>query len=149
MNKSCLLCGNTYHSTNADRIYCSVTCRKANYYKNNREKCIRSAKRYEENNLEKTRQYHVKYRRDNKQKLKDYNLKRNYGLTLDQYNKMSQDQNDRCAICSVRTKLYVDHCHKTNKVRGLLCNRCNRSIGQFEDSPKILLAAITYLRETA
>jgi hypothetical protein len=41
----------------------------------------------------------------------------------------------------------VDHNHSSGKVRGLLCNRCNRAIGMFEDSPELLLSAISYLQD--
>ena len=79
-------------------------------------------------------------------------LKSKYGLTEDQHNEMIKNQNGACAICNStdtgieRTKkLSIDHCHKTNKVRGLLCNWCNQGLGHFRDSPELLLNAIKYL----
>jgi hypothetical protein len=51
-----------------------------------------------------------------------------------------------CAICNVATdKLVVDHCHKTNKVRGVLCSSCNLGLGKFKDSLELLEAAMLYL----
>lgn len=58
-------------------------------------------------------------------------LKRHFGITLEQYERMVKQQKGRCKICRKKTKrtLAVDHCHKTKKVRGLLCDFCNRSLG--------------------
>lgn len=50
-----------------------------------------------------------------------------------------------CAICGVKTKLFVDHDHKSEKVRGLLCNHCNLGLGHFRDSPLLLEFARAYL----
>lgn len=50
-----------------------------------------------------------------------------------------------CMICGAVEKLVVDHDHKTNKVRGMLCNHCNRGLGHFRDNQQTLLKAIDYL----
>lgn len=67
-----------------------------------------------------------------------HTLKRAYGLSVEQFEQMRLDQNGLCAICHQepphgRQGLVVDHDHKTGKVRGLLCNSCNRLLGSFED----------------
>lgn len=80
-------------------------------------------------------------------------LKRRYGITYEEYEILLTDQNFGCAICkgshsnNKRTsgKLFVDHCHTTGRVRGLLCSRCNHALGQFDDSPEKLKNAINYL----
>ena len=75
-------------------------------------------------------------------------LKRNYGITIEQYDALLVKQNGLCAICqnvSGRKKLSVDHDHQTGKVRGLLCNPCNLSLGGFKDRSKLLAQAIIYL----
>lgn len=51
----------------------------------------------------------------------------------------------KCMICGAKEKLVVDHDHSTNKVRGLLCNHCNRGLGHFRDNQETLLKAIDYL----
>ena len=63
------------------------------------------------------------------------------------YNAMWLAQDGKCAICrQVCIKaLAVDHCHKTGKIRGLLCMRCNTALGMFKDDPALLLKAIEYL----
>lgn len=78
-------------------------------------------------------------------------LKMKYGIELETYEKMYQEQNQLCLICQQpeqrtrNTFLAVDHCHETNVVRGLLCSHCNRALGLFRDSVKILQSAINYL----
>lgn len=83
---------------------------------------------------------------------KNARLKSKYGITLADYNKMLWSQGGKCAICCVAEPtssdpLHVDHCHATNKVRGLLCRSCNISLGNFRDDPAILEAAAAYLRK--
>lgn len=79
------------------------------------------------------------------------NLKR-YGLTLDEYERLLQQQGHRCAICR-RSKsggrgkrMHVDHDHSSKRIRGLLCHGCNTGLGAFCESPAILLAALNYLQ---
>lgn len=86
-----------------------------------------------------------------KVKAKSSYLKRFYGIDLKQYNELLTKQNEVCAICLEKEKiknqsLAVDHCHKTNKVRGLLCFNCNISIGKLRDSEINLTRAISYLK---
>lgn len=79
--------------------------------------------------------------------------KRQYGITVDDYNRMLATQNDGCGICGVKTPgnrtkhFHVDHCHSTGKVRGLLCHKCNRALGLFSDNVDVLLQAAKYLSE--
>jgi hypothetical protein len=79
-------------------------------------------------------------------------LKRIFNITLEEYNALSIKQNHKCAICKEEEIYYrnkvlcVDHDHTTGKIRGLLCNRCNRSIGLLKDSIEILENAIKYLK---
>ena len=65
---------------------------------------------------------------------------------------MAKRQNYKCAICDKipepygnHTKLVIDHCHEKNKIRSLLCDKCNKGLGHFQDSIKNLQNAIKYL----
>jgi hypothetical protein len=75
-------------------------------------------------------------------------LKRNFGLTLDDYDRMLEEQGGGCAICGDppgQTALHVDHCHETGVVRGLLCFRCNSALGNLRDDPDIITLALVYV----
>ena len=91
-----------------------------------------------------------KYRADNPKKYRDSKLKTDYGISLEQYNIMLEKQKGVCSICykpEVGKALAVDHCHRTLVVRGLLCQKCNTSLGKMEDSPDRLRRAAAYLEE--
>lgn len=79
-------------------------------------------------------------------------LKRFYGINLQEYNKMLKNQQGTCKICNSKPKykksLSVDHCHKTGKVRGLLCGDCNTGLGKFRDNIDSLKNAIKYLKDS-
>lgn len=78
-------------------------------------------------------------------------LKKKYGITPEQFDEMVENQAGVCAICagpledSRGFRPHVDHSHKTGKVRGILCGRCNHGIGHFRDDPAIIIAALAYL----
>jgi len=82
-------------------------------------------------------------------------LERTYGITPEDYNQMLKEQDGRCAIClgddpkspKRVNHWYIDHCHTTGKIRGLLCNACNRALGNFGDSIETLENAILYLKK--
>jgi len=91
---------------------------------------------------------------ENKEKVKSKNrkadLKRRFGITIEKYNQMLKQQNNVCCICGkkciTKKRLCVDHCHNTNKVRGLLCRKCNSGLGHFKDNKDILVSALEYLK---
>lgn len=75
-------------------------------------------------------------------------IKTAYGISKEQYDNMLADQDNRCAICNdFMPRPYVDHCHSNNKVRGLLCMKCNTGLGQFRDDIKIMNSAIQYIEK--
>lgn len=77
---------------------------------------------------------------------------RRHGLTPELYQTLLQSQGGVCAICSSppgEQHLYVDHCHASGRVRGLLCPRCNHGLGHFKDSTERLYAAVRYLQRDA
>lgn len=85
---------------------------------------------------------------------RQYWLKSQYGLNLEDYNNLVKEQNHKCAICGIdevdsfKGLLFVDHCHTTGKIRGLLCHHCNTALGKFKDSESILMKAIEYVRKS-
>lgn len=102
---------------------------------------------------------YTKHRRESKSGEKPYDkrtchLDRVYGISKEDYDRMLKEQNNRCAICLSDdpkspkrvNHWYIDHCHNTGKVRGLLCNACNRAIGNLGDDISNLQRAIEYLQ---
>ena len=73
--------------------------------------------------------------------------KNSYGLTKEAYELMRKEQKNRCKICNTKffKTPHVDHCHKSGKIRGLLCFYCNNGLGIFKDNPMFLLEAARYL----
>lgn len=90
---------------------------------------------------------------DNPEKHKDIRLKSIYGISLKEYKDMYDSQDGKCAICGTHKPSYgkgglsVDHCHKTGKVRKLLCTPCNAALGKFKDNVQNLENAVKYLLE--
>ena len=104
-------------------------------------------------------EYGRKWYQRNKDKVRNTQFKLKYGITLKEYNSLSEAQNHVCAICGKPAqektgyseegsrRLVVDHDHEFGYTRGLLCGKCNRGIGMFEDNIEFLKAAIKYLEE--
>lgn len=88
---------------------------------------------------------------------REWALNRKFKITSEDYNQILQSQNGACAICcqeethvyrsGKKKELAVDHCHKTNRIRGLLCFNCNQALGRFKDDPERMKRAIEYLRK--
>ena len=92
------------------------------------------------------------WNKNNPDKVKDIRrknkLKQKYGITVDEYDKMFEEQNGVCYLCGNthdRRHLNVDHCHTTGKIRKLLCDKCNMALGLVNDSKELLTKMIGYL----
>jgi len=119
----------------------------AEYRENNEEQYRESSRRYYESNKEQRKVSRRKYYENNKERFRGYNLKKEYGITLEEYKDMVKMQNSKCLICGEFEEiLCVDHCHKSDEVRGLLCGPCNMGLGGFKDNPSLLEEAAAYLR---
>jgi len=111
--------------------------RREQYLKHkNKEKAAREI--YYSKNKKEILERQQKYNKENPIKRKNAMLKYEYGITLDDYNKMFNEQEGKCAICQrhqneLTRTLCVDHDHKTNKVRALLCVTCNTDVSVVEN----------------
>lgn len=80
---------------------------------------------------------------------RENNLKHRYGIDQKEYDAILKSQGNKCKICNTEHSghkpLCVDHCHNSTRVRGLLCKKCNTSLGLLREDPKIMLNAILYL----
>lgn len=85
------------------------------------------------------------------------NLQRSFGISLDEYLQKFKNQNGACAICQepetttgkagTLRRLAVDHCHNSEKIRELLCSRCNKALGAVKDNVELLKKMIAYLEK--
>lgn len=137
----------------------------AAYYRNNRDKYRRTPEQQAEHNARRRAKYaasadirerrradSAKWQRENPQKRLGQRL-RAYGISVADYERLLAEQGGACAICgrvdsgnAKDTRLHVDHCHATGRVRGLLCTNCNHGLGKFADSPERIERAALYLR---
>jgi hypothetical protein len=96
------------------------------------------------------RVYRKEYDAKNRDKTKSHYLKWYYDITIEDFYALAERQGHRCAICRTEfsklpRKPSVDHCHVTGRIRGLLCYKCNTSIGFLLDNPALVYAAMIYL----
>lgn len=160
------------HIIVSDYTVC-LTCRKKKraWAKKNKKKVKESGDLWRRNNPDKVKASKKSYRlrhlkRVKRQIRKAYNknkkkylynryrawLWEKYKISREQYEKILKKQKGLCAICRStqlcgrRSTLYADHCHKTEKFRGLICFKCNTMLGMANDSVVVLKRAIKYLR---
>jgi hypothetical protein len=116
----------------------------------NREK----SSRHYHNNIEKSREYHRKKARENvdPEKKRRSMLKTKYGITPESWQDMFEAQGCRCAICETtdagaKAGWNTDHCHKSGRVRFILCAHCNRGLGAFKDNPDVMRKAAKMIED--
>ena len=91
-----------------------------------------------------------------KNKDREYTIRHRYGLSVEEYKKMFERQGGKCGICDRKPSmitdtptqhrtLQIDHNHNNGKIRGLLCNGCNRALGFIRDNPNIARSMTVYL----
>lgn len=125
------------------------------YRRKNPEKYLEYMRAYRAKYPDKIKQYASKWYAANKSKAQNSQYKRSYGITIDDYERLSASQGNVCAVClqseshlsnsGKLKKLAVDHDHKTGKVRQLLCADCNMVLGVIRDEPWRLRALAEYL----
>lgn len=159
-----------YKTTPRGKLYFRCKeCNKANF-KKHRKKYRESQKiyykKYRETHIEKFKMYYANNKEERNKKNKEWRLKnkaylirKESGIEIKdgEYEKLLKDQNNLCKICNLPEKilsrnrdrvkyLSLDHCHKTKKIRGLLCHSCNTALGHFRDSIELLQSAINYIK---
>jgi hypothetical protein len=96
-------------------------------------------------NIEERRAYHQNWRQKNRPRQRRANLKALYGITPERYDLILAAQNGHCGMCPSTSRLGVDHCHKTGRVRGILCRVCNVHLGGLGDDAEALQRGLKYL----
>jgi len=129
---------------------CNLAARKAKYAENPAP-YIERVKRWQQENADRLNAYRREYRQRPERKLadRDAHLRRKYGITIEDYSRMLEEQGGGCAICGdpppESGSLHVDHDHATGAVRGLLCVKCNNAIGAFAEEYELIRAAADYV----
>lgn len=116
---------------------CKFCTKKQNdkWRKENRSRMLFLQKKWHQRNLKRCKQLNARS-----------HVQRSYGLTPEEHKILRKKQKNRCAVCRRKAKLFVDHCHSSKKVRGLLCRHCNSALGFSRENPRILQKLIRYLR---
>jgi hypothetical protein len=112
------------------------------YYKKNSERINAERRRRYADDTE----YRVKVLAENRKTAREHRLRRTYGISLQDYDRMFVRQGGRCAMCwkTSEHSLCVDHSHRTGILRGLLCINCNVGFGNFSEDPAFLRRAADY-----
>lgn len=152
--KVCKSCKKTYDREYVLKNYNKKKLQCLEYNKTHKEEKKRYDIDYRKNNSEKRANWKLERKVSGKSYLEARKsfIKRKYKITLEEYEELLSKQNNKCLICgneSSRHKnsiLYIDHCHTSGKIRGLLCHHCNCGLGNFMDNTFLLEKAIEYLK---
>jgi|SRR5579885_2172757 hypothetical protein len=137
------------HKRTPENLYSDRSCRQCS--RESSKNKIKAILRWEKTNPEE----HAKKMREwtktesGRRSVRNTKLKKNYGITLEQYEAMLKAQDNKCAICGLfLIKPHIDHNHTAPKqVRGILCDLCNPGLGYFQDNPELLIKAAKYLKK--
>lgn len=122
------------------------------YYEKNKERIKTQQAEYRARNKAKIREQQAAYRASAHPKIRARRRRTKYGICEDVVQSLLEAQGGACAIChrpldfEGYRQVHVDHCHSSNKVRGVLCRGCNVGLGQFREEVNALARAISYLR---
>lgn len=133
-----------------------LTCKEAAIKRiNSTDKARVRKRKWYQANKEHRKEYYIKNKERFRVQRKEYYLKtkpylKQYGINVDEYNRLRVIQDARCRICGkheseLKTALVVDHCHDTGIIRALLCSACNVGIGNLQDDPQLCANAADYL----
>lgn len=100
--------------------------------------------------MQKSAEYRKLYPEKVRVGIRNSTLKAKYGITVGEYNSMFESQGKACAVCGGTESrgygsMHVDHCHTTGKIRGILCQPCNTSLGKMNDDPVLLRKLADYI----
>lgn len=151
--KECTKCKETKSKTNfcsrkASKDGLNLWCRSCHSNNN---------KAWQKQNPDKVKKDKKSYYDKYPERVHNKELKHKYGITKEEYDVLLSNQNNKCKVCEQEEltkgrggkvrKMAVDHCHKTNKIRGLLCAKCNQALGLLDDNVESLKRAIKYLEK--
>ena len=157
-SKRCSKCGNdlplsNFYKRTSAKLYHSAckVCERLmakDWYERNKDKATAKVKEWRQQNIDAVKQY----RSNNRQKHYRQELLRKYGVEPTWFDEQLQRQGNACVCCkrkfqwgNKQTTPHVDHCHKSQVVRGILCNRCNTVLGLCKDNDELLFTLARYL----
>ena len=149
--KVCAICDSEFEIKSPyTKKYCCYDCKKIADKQNDKNSRIRRRKSYLKNKrIEINRS--KEWQKANRKACRKYQMKSKYGLSLEEYDEMSNNQNHVCYLCNNPNldgkRLCVDHNHKTGKTRKLLCATCNWLVGIIETHDEILKKAAKYIED--
>lgn len=155
--KVCIVCSRNEGDVRIP--YAGPKCRSCHEKEPHQERSERDRKRKERGEYLRSKEYRRQRSADFRAspqyaaKGHEYYIRYKYGLSLEAYQAMLEGQKHVCAVCmkpNTRkgdTRLMVDHCHVTGRVRGLLCHNCNAALGMADDDPDLLERLAEYLKE--
>jgi hypothetical protein len=158
--KRCRICGETkplneYYATpggaDGHRTECKACnlAQKRERYRSDPQKAIAAVKRWQQANAAHVNAYRREYRKGRRDHDRDRHYQRKFGITLEQYDTLLEQQGGTCAICRRpprQVRLHVDHGHGSGAVRGLLCVSCNNALGQLQEDVDVFWNAVEYLQ---
>lgn len=122
----------------------------AEYHQRTKDERLAYRRQYYAENREKILERERIRRITNPEHYKRAKLKMRYGITFGERDALIKEQGHKCAICGGgpgHKGWHVDHCHRSGRVRGILCFKCNTGLGNFRDNEAFLQSAINYLRK--
>ena len=149
--KKCSVCGETKLMSEFSRKVTSIDRRRPEckecQVKYNKKYWKKVTDKYPHKSRDRAR----KIRKEDPEVYMNRRLKYSFGITLDEYNEMFNQQKGCCAICGVHQSelnrvLNVDHDHETGEIRDLLCTKCNAGLGQYDDNPELVEKALEYIK---
>lgn len=121
-------------------------------YERNKEKILKQAKEYRDTHKEERLKYNQEWVKKNNKQYRTKQLQYKYGITIEDYDALREEQDFCCAICAkheleFKKSLCVDHDHKTGAVRQLLCQNCNTALGLLEEDKGIVYSLLAYIEK--
>jgi len=144
--EKCKAASRQRYAKNAEKLRAAARLSRANNLEVRREQ----ARQWAKANPEKLNAQRRKWTASNPDKIRRRNLSR-YGITPEAWDELFDTQGRRCKICRSDTPTtkrgwHVDHCHNSDVVRGILCQKCNQGLGNFRDNAEFLVSAAAYLK---
>jgi hypothetical protein len=137
------------HHIDGATNWCNLCQRE--YYLKNKDRINAKNKEYQEKNKDRISKQRKEFYKKNSDRLKEIKMMRVYGIGMEDFARLLNNQNNACAVCKTKNPIgngfCVDHDHKTGVIRGILCPGCNTAIGLMRDDPQILQSAISYLEQ--